>query len=1395
MGTEIAYVDPVEELEHETESLRQKYIHAAFLSDDQRKALRHVAERAHNDASLSYSYDQVLSEIQDFHRRKHAPAPGMVPKDGSSNTTETEAKVAADHPSTPVTQDEKAPKVSQGDGFAKLQEINRRRKAKEAFEKGIIKYYKGVKTTYLNACLNRREKEGTRAKFKRFESNVVRNGLGWGSSAFVSALKAQFPQILWAAEIQHFDQPEVAAVREDPAAASTTPVPPSTSAVPPTSDTVDARPTPQAPDSKSQEENQEESQEESEKEDKGQKETDTKKANADTSEGVLQAYIQKRPTEQIDAAASLADQVKTKLHEESTKAKEEIPTVDQVPTGLASSESKPVKRPPLGENKIPDLAPTGETVKGDTLMSPTPRPDGDSAQSAEAIQAAKPPFEPAPTLPLQGATDPEQLGDFAQQSKTATQKAAQAADHRTQAHTGLDRIAPAPSTKGLEPQAKDVAEVEINPIAIDPIQTKVPEIEDQLNAQASLAMTEKLAAEEAKLTEASSTLETQKTEAKVDFEQKMANEVAQTTAKQKAAQQKAKADTESHQAAWQAENKQLVNEFDTQQAASRAQAQSQIEEQVAQTNQQTAAKMSQAQSEANKAVATAKSEATAKQKKAEEDKSWFDKAADYVSSVWENLKSAISNIFNALVTLVNGIIDAAKTAIAGLIDMATQLIVGFIKTFGEILKAAIKVLFAAFPRIAKKFETLIDAAINLAVQAVQKLADLLKAAIQALLDFVATVIVAYIQAYQAIVNMVLSAIEAIAKVLKAALQGITHLVLSAQQSPSQFWGQLSEELLGQDVTRPLPNEIIPPAVETAPSTNELKDLIASSPVSANDASILHKTSYEAGDFSVEPSPSEVTLDGGLMRDLSLLGDGTHEFGHNDQDIQGLKADALQQDDTTAEVTETTSVDTQSVSPDLVGPFHTPGERATFLIGQMKDGVMKWLGENKVAILAGLIAGITGVILANILTGGAIMAALPLIMQLMSAYFAAELVYQVAKRLGSYLSSAWPGNLVEGAKHLARAFVILAIELLMALLFGAKGAMKAAKGAAKTAKGGRKSAQQAVKAGAKQYIKNQKQAARKLAAVSQGGAQAAIKNGKFVMKGVKKSTLKGAKSIDDLTQKLMKQLRFKKFRFTLKQRRFKLEGQVNPWVLLASGEVKEVNIKKGDRIGDHGTFKTKPEYAQRQKGRKRQRTDSEEVEGYLIGKRDNPTPSAYVQSLQADDMTDAARKVEYNNIEADGRNHIVGRDAFDYEKAVKELGLAPANAIKNRSKLAANLGMPPGTNYNAHHIIPIELIAKSKALRIAINNGFDFNSKLNGKWLKRYSSSVKRNKAGDMIADTSGTHASHPKYSDEVLLELDNIDISASPEKIKEEIIEVIKYFDEMIENNNSTRLNELFQNS
>ena len=133
----------------------------------------------------------------------------------------------------------------------------------------------------------------------------------------------------------------------------------------------------------------------------------------------------------------------------------------------------------------------------------------------------------------------------------------------------------------------------------------------------------------------------------------------------------------------------------------------------------------------------------------------------------------------------------------------------------------------------------------------------------------------------------------------------------------------------------------------------------------------------------------------------------------------------------------------------IGPL-TSGQRAQYMFLQLKQGIQQLFAANWGKLLAGAIAGITGFIALNIVTGGAVLAAVPPLLQILSVVMAGVAMAQIAGYIGDYATKGWAGQIVGAAKSLARAVAVGAIELVFALLFNAGAIFKALKGGIKGA---------------------------------------------------------------------------------------------------------------------------------------------------------------------------------------------------------------------------------------------------------------------------------------------------------------------------------------------------------
>ena len=102
---------------------------------------------------------------------------------------------------------------------------------------------------------------------------------------------------------------------------------------------------------------------------------------------------------------------------------------------------------------------------------------------------------------------------------------------------------------------------------------------------------------------------------------------------------------------------------------------------------------------------------------------------------------------------------------------------------------------------------------------------------------------------------------------------------------------------------------------------------------------------------------------------------------------------------------------------------------------MWNGIRQWWSCNWPTIVAVTVAALLGIILLEIVTGGAVTAALPVLLQILATVLIGVAVLRAASYVGEYLHKGWEGDIDGGGKSLARALAIGAVELIFAILFG------------------------------------------------------------------------------------------------------------------------------------------------------------------------------------------------------------------------------------------------------------------------------------------------------------------------------------------------------------------------
>ena len=534
-----------------------------------------------------------------------------------------------------------------------------------------------------------------------------------------------------------------------------------------------------------------------------------------------------------------------------------------------------------------------------------------------------------------------------------------------------------------------------------------------------------------------------------------------------------------------------------------------------------------AEAQAAEKRAKAARDAEEKKREAEEESDgfwgWVKSAA---KALIDGLKAAVNFVYDNLRKAVKLAFELAKKLALAAIELARMAIVGLIKAFGAIVKGFVSIAFAAFPEIAARINAKIDAAVDVAVERVNAAADVLKKGVAAVLDFLASAVDMLLGLVQKIYNGVFTVIGMIITgEFQELMRRIGYLIDAARTVPDVFQQAALEELLGGNLDEPLsPAELmqagrVPPGVEGA--TPEPADPAAVPTPPWTDENV----GVDAVETNFELSPE-------LVEELSASPSGEIEIASSDDATRSMGA-------VIAEATgKSGDVEPEKYPHDGL----TPMQRAEIKWQLMKDGIAKWWSENWPYVIAGAAAAVLGFIALNIVTGGAITAAIPAIMSVLGPLFVGLTVLKLADYVAQYVEQAWSGDIRSGGKSLAKALAAGAIELISYLTFKAAGA--ALKGAKVAARGALK-----VAGGA--------------AAAASRGVKFAIARGKVLFKGIAGTALgKGAKKLRDLGRTLLERLRFRKFRILLTGRYFRLEGFINPWVTIAKGEIKVV--KKGTK---------------------------------------------------------------------------------------------------------------------------------------------------------------------------------------------------------------------------------------
>ena len=647
--------------------------------------------------------------------------------------------------------------------------------------------------------------------------------------------------------------------------------------------------------------------------------------------GQIIDQLKNTPPTQLAATYAQAGQSSAQALENQRNSSEalipEIPT----PTGLPAQGSPNRAAPKNAVSKTPNAsqiaAPKASRGKGvvsakdqvqilEALPAPAPRPTllaGGDAQTTEgkndealsrsaqnslsqvstgtdgvSTQAGAP-----PTVDLSGNADPAQVEAAQAQSAQEVQAAKRQAQQNVHQDFRENNIFPKASNETLKAN-KELTKLE--PVALtgaEGISLPGNAVGD-LNQSLSPYLQDKIGVEKEKYQTGKTKFDTDSQQARLTADQEMAQAAEATRQMQLQEQQAAQADVTQQRQEWQSEIDKADQSYQQKAAKAGTNQKQKIDTERTKGEEQANQHLKDAEQKAEAEKQKADDQATKKKQSAKKDSGgFFGWAKSAAKSLIDGLKSAVNAIYDGLRSVVKGIFEAAKTLASAAIDLARNAIVGLIKGFGKILKGLVNVVFAAFPEIANRINAKIAQAVQKAEAAVNAAADLLKKGITAILDALATAIDGILAAFQAMYNAALDAVGAVVKAILEVSEKIGNLVSAAQKMPNHFWGQMSEEVLGMDLTKPLAFErtakdcthsTVNPAVGVAKAAS-----VPGAGINDNGlAAMLSKETYTEDDIAVEqvvpfePEPE-------FFASLNLQDGGEVEFGESNDPANSMDA--------------------------------------------------------------------------------------------------------------------------------------------------------------------------------------------------------------------------------------------------------------------------------------------------------------------------------------------------------------------------------------------------------------------------------------------------------------------------------------------------------------------------
>ncbi len=611
---------------------------------------------------------------------------------------------------------------------------------------------------------------------------------------------------------------------------------------------------------------------------------------------------------------------------------------------------------------------------------------------------------------------------------------------------------------------------------------------------------------------------------------------------------------------------------------------------------------------------------------------FFDWVSSRVSAFFQALKDGLKTLFDGLRTFVTNTIEGAKKLAAAAIETGRQAIVGIIRIHGAALETAADIFLAEFPAARDWAKDRIREGTRLAEEGVNAAAEALREGVFALLDGLGAALEFILDAYEAFYTAMLDIFEGLVLGYIEIQRALFYLELAASYAPGELEGQLYEEMIGADLSQPLPFEMTAAEMATMQAGGEASG--ATGP--AGGGVPAGPTGIEVDPvISFDPDPDLITevMDAGGSMEFGGLGESAPTMAELYAEGQA-PADAETGDVEGGETAPArmTLEDYMNVEPSSscrsdapAGPEGEPiplsakipplskGQRAQYMLSQAWGGIKSWAACNWGYILAGVIAAIA--LIAVLAATGTLGPAMAILAPVLTAAFA---IYSIAMALGhlqDYLTKSIAGDTIGGAKSLARSAAVVGVEIIFAVLtYVTAGAFRAIAAVGRGAANITRGAGRAIGAAARRVGSGLRTAGRGAAASTARGLRASgrvgrgvvraggavVRRGRIIVGNVRRGFARGAKSVRELGERLGQRLRFKRYRIIRRMRRLVIQGLINPWITIAGTE-------SSAWVDDVGENVSRPGRRARSGDTIRGTTETgEAVEGVVFGgSRNNP----------------------------------------------------------------------------------------------------------------------------------------------------------------------------------------------